>query len=324
MVNRTNRRFPPRAVVHLFALIGAVLSAWTAAGAQDAIQPRKTVGRFVTLGTSSVSSAWKVAHPADESFIYLLDSATGRVEICSDTEAICRVIPGSERDPKGSLIGRFTAISIGLATAAWKSKHPLDEHLVYSLDSTNAQVQACGDMEGACAVISGAAHAAASWPKVVMLYRRADSAAIAGRIYDRLVARYGADAVFLDIYGIPLATDWRERVREITVHGGALVALIGPRWLGKRADGSARIHDPDDPVRNELETALEANVPVFPILLEGASMPSTSDLPASLKQLPNINAATVDIGRDFDQHITRLIEAIDQRLATQKTPLVSK
>jgi hypothetical protein len=157
-----------------------------------------------------------------------------------------------------------------------------------------------------------------------MLYRRADSAAIAGRIYDRLVARYGAEAVFLDIYSIPLATDWRERVREITIHGGALIALIGPRWLGKRPDGSTRIHDPDDPVRNELETALVANVPVFPILLEGASMPSVGDLPESLKDFPNVNAAIVDIGRDFDQHIARLIEAIDQRLVTQKVPLVSK
>jgi hypothetical protein len=323
-VNRTNNHSLPRIAAYLFALVGVVLSAWTAASAQEEIQPRKTVGRFIALGTTEVSSAWKAAHPSDVSFIYLLDSATGRIEICSDAEGICRVIPASERDPKGSLIGRFTAVKVTPANAVWNSRHPLDDHLVYSLDSTNAQVQACGDMEGACAVISGPAHAAAAWPKIVMLYRRADSAAIAGRIYDRLVGRYGADAVFLDIYKIPLATDWRERVREITIHGGALVALIGPRWLGKRPDGSTRIHDPDDPVRNELETALAANVPVFPILLEGASMPSTSDLPASLKQFPNINAATVDVGRDFDQHMARLIEAIDQHLATQKTPLLSK
>jgi hypothetical protein len=320
-------RLLPRTIGQVLLVVGGVLAAWlpnTAASAEEKFQQRRPVGRFIALGTTEVSSAWKSAHPTDESFIYVLDSATGRIEICSDSEAICRLIPGSERDSKGSLIGRFTGVKIARATAAWKSKHPLDDHLVYSLDSTNAQVQACGDMDGACVVISGTAHAGASWPKIVMLYRRADSAAIAGRIYDRFVGRYGEEAVFLDIYKIPLATDWRERVRDITIHGGALVALIGPRWLGKRPDGSVRIHDPDDPVRNELETALEANIPVFPILLEGANMPSAAELPGSLKEFPNVNAATVDVGRDFDQHIGRLIEAIDQRLATQKTPIVSK
>jgi hypothetical protein len=36
--------------------------------------------------------------------------------------------------------------------------------------------------------------------KIAISYRRADSAAIAGRMRDRLAARYGDDAVFMDIY----------------------------------------------------------------------------------------------------------------------------
>lgn len=308
-------------------LCGAVAACLCDIGASAAqtVRQRNAVGRFVALGMTDVSRAWKSVHLADENFIYVLDSATGKIEVCSDVEAICRSISGSERDSRGTIPGRFTGVKITRATAIWKAGHPQDDHLIYSLDSTNAQIQVCGDMEGTCAYVSnGEVHARNSWPKVVMLYRRADSAAIAGRMYDRFVAHFGEDAVFLDIYDIPLARDWREQVKDMTIHGGALVALIGPRWLGKGPDGHVRIQDIDDPVRTELETALDANVPVFPVLLEGASMPTVAELPDSLKTFSNVNAATVDTGRDFDQHIAHLIDAIDELLAHQVTPFVSK
>jgi len=38
---------------------------------------------------------------------------------------------------------------------------------------------------------------------IIISYRRSDSAAIAGRIRDRLAEHYGADAVFMDIDSIP-------------------------------------------------------------------------------------------------------------------------
>jgi hypothetical protein len=41
-------------------------------------------------------------------------------------------------------------------------------------------------------------------PRVVISYRRSDSAAIAGRIADQLKARFGEDSVFMDIDNIPL------------------------------------------------------------------------------------------------------------------------
>jgi hypothetical protein len=42
-------------------------------------------------------------------------------------------------------------------------------------------------------------------PKITVSYRRNDSDAITGRIFDRLVAHYGADSVFRDIDNIPPA-----------------------------------------------------------------------------------------------------------------------
>src|ERR1043166_2712085 len=149
---------------HLLFVVVTFLAACTAVSAQDASQPTRTVGRFVPLGVTNASRVWKLAHPTDESFIYLLDSASGEIEICSDVEGICRAIPGSQRDPKGSLIGRFIPVRVARATATWKSKHARDDYLVYSLDSTNSQLQVCGDLEGVCAIISDA-HIGAQWPR---------------------------------------------------------------------------------------------------------------------------------------------------------------
>jgi hypothetical protein len=69
----------------------------------------------------------------------------------------------------------------------------------------------------------------------------------------------------------------------------------------------------------ELETALRANIPVFPVLVEGGTMPQSAELPDSLRTFANVNAAIVDNGRDFDHHISRLIAAIDRRLADRKS-----
>src|SRR5215813_7575144 len=106
--------------------------------------------------------------------------------------------------------------------------------------------------------------------KILLSYRRADSAAIAGRIFDRLVAHYGAGAVFMDVDNIPVGTDFREHIRETLLASDVLVAIVGPQWLGSRADGQSRIKDSTDPVRIEIETALQANLPILPVLVDGS------------------------------------------------------
>jgi formylglycine-generating enzyme required for sulfatase activity len=50
--------------------------------------------------------------------------------------------------------------------------------------------------------------------KIFISYRRRDSAGVTGRIYDRLCAHFGWDAVFMDIDSIPFGEDFRERIRK--------------------------------------------------------------------------------------------------------------
>lgn len=151
--------------------------------------------------------------------------------------------------------------------------------------------------------------------KILVSYRRADSGAIAGRIHDRLLARYGAEAVFVDIDSIPYGKDFREIIAGFLRDADAMVALIGPNWRGVRPDGSVRIDETNDPVRVEIESALAGGTPIVPILIEPAIMPGEADLPASIKPLAFLNAVQLDSGRDFNVHMMRVIGALDGILA---------
>ena len=73
-------------------------------------------------------------------------------------------------------------------------------------------------------------------PKIFLSYRREDSAAEAGRIYDRLRIHFGDNAVFMDIDAIPFGVDFREHIREAVEQCGILLAVIGPNWFGPAGD----------------------------------------------------------------------------------------
>ena len=154
-------------------------------------------------------------------------------------------------------------------------------------------------------------------PKIVISYRRQDSEAIAGRIRDRLVGHYGIESVFMDIDSIPFGTDFREHIRNVLTTTDVVIAIIGPRWTGGSRGRPARIREPADPVRIEVERAFENNIPLVPVLVNGARMPKTEELPDSLQDLSYRNAAEVDSGRDFHQHLDRLIRSLDQILSTR-------
>jgi hypothetical protein len=148
-------------------------------------------------------------------------------------------------------------------------------------------------------------------PKLAISYRRSDSSAITGRIFDRLVAHYGRDQVFMDIDNIPFGTDFRTHIQSVLQQADLLIVVIGPRWLGVDAGGAARMAQEDDPVRAEVEMALTRDLPLIPVLVDGAKMPEASALPASFKDFAFRNAAEVATGRDFHPHVDRLIAAAD-------------
>jgi Sulfatase-modifying factor enzyme 1/TIR domain len=155
-------------------------------------------------------------------------------------------------------------------------------------------------------------------PKIAISYRRADTEVMAGRIRDRLAVQYGEKAIFMDIDNIPFGKDFRVHIFEAIVQSDILLVIVGPRWLGTSRGGSKRIDDETDFVRLEVETALSNAVPIIPVLAGSARMPQRAQLPESLQNFAFLNAAPVDTGRDFHQHIERLIFGIDQVLSDRR------
>ena len=154
-------------------------------------------------------------------------------------------------------------------------------------------------------------------PRIIISYRRADSGVITGRIRDRLAQHYGEESIFMDIDNIPFGVDFRKNIAEALAKNELMLAVIGPGWFGATPSGPARIHDETDPVRIEVETALQRGLPTIPVLVGGASMPKADDLPDSLKSLTFHNAAEVSSGRDFHAHMDRLIRSMDAALKSK-------
>ena len=155
--------------------------------------------------------------------------------------------------------------------------------------------------------------------KIFLSYRREDSADVVGRIFDRLERHFGRESLFWDVDAIRYGEDFRRRVGEALDQTGVLLAIIGDRWLdaADRAHpaGGRRLDDPNDYVGIEISSALKRGITVMPVLVGGAQMPRSADLPAHLAELSYRNAAEVRSGRDFSFHVNRLITAINDLLA---------
>jgi hypothetical protein len=146
-------------------------------------------------------------------------------------------------------------------------------------------------------------------PKIAISYRRTDTDAT-GRIYDRLVQRYGKDSIFRDIDRIRFGVDFHKAVNEALNDTDILLAIVGPNWRGVADDGGIGINEANDLVRIEVETALKRDIPVIPVLIGGAVMPTPTELPETLTEFSFRNAATIDSGRNFDNDIERLIRSM--------------
>ena len=152
--------------------------------------------------------------------------------------------------------------------------------------------------------------------KIFISYRHTDARAMAGRIFDQLKARYGDDSVYMG-YNIPFGTDFPKDIFAALDQADALIAVVGPRWLGPRRNGRHRIMDDGDFVRVEIEGALKRGILVVPVLVDGAVMPDAASLPESMKPFASRNAASVDAGIDFQQQVERLARSVD-RISREK------
>jgi hypothetical protein len=154
---------------------------------------------------------------------------------------------------------------------------------------------------------------------VFICYRREETAFAARAIHDRVVQRLERENVFLDVDNIDLGVDWFNVLTDRVGACDALVAVIGRNWLSRAGrDGLRRLDDPDDYVRIEIEAALQRNVRVIPVLVDGAAMPKASELPESLKCLARRQGTEVSHVR-FEADVEKLTHALGSILEARRS-----
>jgi hypothetical protein len=144
--------------------------------------------------------------------------------------------------------------------------------------------------------------------KVFISYRRDDTTGHAGRMYDRLVERFGEEGVFLDVDTIPPGEDFATYIGHALHDCDICIVAIGPNWRIER------LRNPDDFVRQEILACLERGVRLVPALFDGARMPAAADLPSNLQHFSNCQAYDFGIGRDFRAQVARLLTDIDRAI----------
>ena len=147
---------------------------------------------------------------------------------------------------------------------------------------------------------------------IFISYRRSDSNDVSGRIYDSLVATFGAAAVFKDVHSIPYGVDFPTYIRQQLGRCKVLLAVIGPTWLTVERQGQRRLDDPEDWVRIEIQTALEnEGITVIPVLVGGGDRLSEANLPDGLRPLAKLNSAQARPDPDFHIDMTRLVRRLE-------------
>ncbi len=143
--------------------------------------------------------------------------------------------------------------------------------------------------------------------KIFVSYRRSKSSSEAGRIADRLIAKFGKDNVFMDVHSIPLGQNFVTHIQNKVAECDAFLAVIGRGWLNaKDKNGERRLHKPTDFVRIEIAAALQREILLIPVLLENTPMPMADQLPEELGELSRYQKLSVR-HESFDRDIESLI-----------------
>jgi len=159
---------------------------------------------------------------------------------------------------------------------------------------------------------------------IFISYRREDSEDSARALYESLLPLFGKERVFIDVEDIALGFDFRQAVESSLSTCGVFLAMIGPKWLSiaapNDASGKRRLDNPSDTVRQEIATALKkgGNLPIIPVLIGGATMPSADQLPDDLKDLAFRNGLALN-HLDWEANVKKLVDAITPRVGGPET-----
>jgi len=148
-------------------------------------------------------------------------------------------------------------------------------------------------------------------------YRRQDAQFVVDRVYAWLARAFGRRRLFRDVDQIRPAANFQAAIDDALQQSRVVLVFIGEQWLTvTSSDGTRRIDEPGDYVRREIETAIEREIPLLPVFLQGTQPPAAEQLPASIGQLGRTNGVMLRPEPEFADSIRRLTRHLAEILGT--------
>src|ERR1700722_16833399 len=146
--------------------------------------------------------------------------------------------------------------------------------------------------------------------KIFINYRRGDDPGFAQALFARLEQAFPPGQLFMDVDNIEPGLDFVRVLEEQVAQSDVLISVIGKGWIDARDDkGARRLDNPEDFVRIEIESALQQEKRVIPVLVGQAQMPRAEELPDAMKPLARRNAVRLTHER-FRSDTEALITAL--------------
>ena len=139
-------------------------------------------------------------------------------------------------------------------------------------------------------------------------------------IYEAFLRRMPRENVFMDIDTIPLGVNFVKVLEGWVEQCEVLLVLMGVGWANSTdpKTGKRRLDNPKDFVRVEIRGALTRDIPVVPVMLDGAEIPDEAQLPDDIKGLLSRNAEFVEY-RNFDADVQRLLKKLGVGVSAKQT-----
>ncbi|MEN0078440.1 MAG: TIR domain-containing protein [Pseudomonadota bacterium] len=143
--------------------------------------------------------------------------------------------------------------------------------------------------------------------KIFISYRREDAQWQTRALYNALSRHVEtpSEDIFYDLDSMTVGLNFKRQIEETVQKCDMLLAVIGRDWLTIADEaGNRRLDDPNDFVRLEIAAALERDIRVVPVLLDGTDVPLASALPEELRELSQRHGVKIRAESfDADAHV---------------------
>lgn len=156
---------------------------------------------------------------------------------------------------------------------------------------------------------------------IYLSYRPQDSPMLVKDITDRLMKEFGESSIVKDVHqkrdiANPQAHNPQGAMQWAINQCDVMVIIMGRYWLVDK-QGNPLLENPQDLVSQELNFAfLRQGLPIIPVLIDGAKMPTEPRLMNALRLLTSKNPAVIR-ANDFDRDMAHLIDQLKKLASGQ-------